>query len=267
MKNYLIGSRALNFWYPECSIKDTTDWDVISDKPIEGTEWHNPNILLNREIENYDSGHTVEFNGQEFCIVNRTGLACIKRSHLWRDLSFNKHITHWDKSLSKAVPYFTDYDKDYLDRRTRATMQMFPQQYPKLNKTVSDFFDDAVQKKYSHDWLHELYAFESKPMYTKLQSNPELAWCEKEKWDNLTDIQKLQCVAEETYVIATERFLVPSDWSYPERLAYFNALKKVCTTLCSGWFRDFAIDNHTILCEMFDPSKVKNVKSVIEKEN
>lgn len=267
MKNYLIGSRALNFWYPDCKIKDTTDWDVVSFQPIEGTEWHNPNILLNSELEQYDSGiHVIKF-GLEFNIINRTGLAIIKRSHLWRDLAFGKHITHWDKYLSEAVPYFTEEDKDYLKRRTAATMQMFPQMQPNLNQTVSDFFDDAVEKKYNHDWLHELFAYQDKPLYTKLQSNPELAWCEKDKWQQLSRTEQLQCVAEETCVIATERFLVPSEWSCPARLAYFKALQKVCTTLCSGWFRDCAIDNHAEICDMFDQNKFDSVKLNIEKEN
>lgn len=270
MKNLLIGSRALNFWFPDHKIKESTDWDIISDKPFEDIpeginyEWHDPDILLNRELENYTSSVGRVFNGKVVFIVNPMGLALVKRSHLWRDLGFDKHITHWNKYLQPVTVFKNDFDEDYLKRRTAATMQMFPQGHPKLNQTVEKFFDDAVVKKYNHDDLHILYAHHNKPLYTYMQSNPELAWCEKDKWDKFSFDDKIKCVQEEAYVIATERFLVPSGWNYPERLAYFNAVKKICTTLCSGWFRDFAIDNHQLICSRFDAQKVKSVVQYLQ---
>ena len=270
MKNLLIGSRALNFWFPDHKIKESTDWDIISDKPFEDIpegdnyEWHDPDILLNRELENYTRNITVEFNGRELHVVTPLGLALVKRSHLWRDLAFDKHITHWNKYLKEFLEFRSKETEDYLQRRTSATMQMFPQGHPKLNQTVEDFFDDAVTKKYSHDDLHLMYAHFDEPLYTKLQDDPEFAWCAKSKWDKLSYDEKIKCVQEEAYVIATERFLVPNNWNYPHRLAYFNALKKICTTLCSGWFRDFAIDNHQVLCSSFDAQKVKSVVEYLQ---
>ena len=86
------------------------------------------------------------------------------------------------------------------------------------------------------------------------------AWCEKDLWEGgLSDLQKRQCVAEECYVIATERFIVPAGLDYPLKLAYLKALKKVCTTLCSGWFRDYAIDNYPFIVDLFDENKMKEV--------
>lgn len=265
MKNLLIGSRALNFWFPDHKIKESTDWDIISDEPFEDIpegvnyEWHDPDILLNRELEKYTSSVGRVFNGKVVFIVDPIGLALVKRSHLWRDLGFDKHITHWSKYLKSGYDFCSEEDKDYLLRRTAATMQMFPQGHPKLNQTVEKFFDDAVTKKYSHDDLHKMYAHFNEPLYTKLQDDPKLAWCVKSKWDKLTHDEKIKCVQEEAYVIATERFMIPTDYNYPSRLAYFNALKKICTTLCSGWFRDFAIDNHSSICKAFDISKVSDV--------
>ena len=42
-------------------------------------------------------------------------------------------------------------------------------------------------------------------------------------------------------VIALERFVIPGKLN--PKLAYLKAVEKICTTLTSGWFRDFAIDN------------------------
>lgn len=57
--NLLIGSRALNYWFDSVKIPDDTDWDVISPEPIEGCEWHDPNLLNNKDIVNYASRNIV----------------------------------------------------------------------------------------------------------------------------------------------------------------------------------------------------------------
>jgi len=134
-----------------------------------------------------------------------------------------------------------------------------------LNQTVEEFFDDAVTKKYNHDFLHSLFAYQEQPMYTRLQTDSTKAWCSKELWDGLTHVEQLQCVAEETYVIATERFMVPKDWKYPAKLAYNKALNKVCTTLCKNWFRDKAIDYYPEVMELFDEGKFLSVKDKLSK--
>ena len=231
-------------------------------KPIEGTEWHDPWLLNNDLVNHFTSpDHTVYYYGNELHVCSLQGLALIKRSHLWRDLGFGKHITMYHKHLARYLDLSDTFNRAFFNERTKQTLQKFPQQGPNLKKTVEEFFDDAVVKKYSHDWLHELYAFEDKPMYTKMQTNPELAWCDKDLWNGFTHEQKLKCVAEETMVIATERFLVPKNWNYPCKQAYLKSLQKVCTTLTSGWFREFSIDYYPELVKMFNQSifdKVKN---------
>lgn len=264
--NLLIGSRALNFWYPDCKIKEDADWDIISSTEIEGSEWHKLDILNNQEMLEYASNQYVQFNGQPICVCNTVGLAIIKRSHLHRNLSFGKHITHWIKWLSKRTDAFTAKDWEVLQRRTELTKQQFPQGNPNLMQSVNDFFDDAVSKIYNHDYLHELVAYYDKPLYTKLQRNPQLAWCDRDLWDKLSYDDKCKCVAEECYVIAIERF-ISKDWNYSFKLAYNKSLEKVSTTLCSGYFRDFAIDNFASILQLFNAKKIHTVKGILLKEN
>lgn len=126
------------------------------------------------------------------------------------------------------------------------------------------FFDDAVPKVYEHDYLHELFAFYDKPLYTRLLRDDSLAWCEKEQWDELDHADKIKCVQEEVYVIAFERFIIPKAFDFNARIAYNRALNKVCTTLYSGWFRDFAIDNYLEIVNAFDKSKVDGVISKLK---
>lgn len=96
-----------------------------------------------------------------------------------------------------------------------------------------------------------------------MQDDPSKAWCSKEKFNSFFHSQKLQCVAKEAYVIATERFLVPKDWNFPTKLAFYLSVNKICTTLCSGFFRDFAIDNYEEVLLQYDPQKFETVKSVL----
>jgi len=265
-KYMLIGSRAMEYWHNLGLIKSDTDWDIISKEPIEGAEHHKWELLNNYKLARYTSPeHTVVFNGRVVHVVSLLGLAIVKRSHLWRDLKFGAHITMYHKHLARYMKRMSKADVEYLQERTALTHKIFPQKGPNLNQTVEEFFDDAVTKKYSHDMLHELFAYYDKPMYTKLQHDHARAWCSKELWEELTHEDKLKCIAEETYVIATERFLVPKDWKYPMKLAYDKALNKVCTTLCSGWFRDKAINHYPELLQMMDENKFLCVKEKLSK--
>lgn len=268
MKNLLIGSRALEHWSPDFKCKPNADWDIISLHEIKDDtkriEHHAFNALGSSDLQRYASEHTIKIAGQVVHIVNPIGLAIIKRSHLWRDLSFQKHITHYHKHLAKYRAYFKEVDELILENRTKLTMAAYPQGHPSLKKSVKDFFDDYVEKKYNHDYLHELVAYHDKPLYTQLQRDSSSAWCDKDLWDKLSTADKIKCVSEEAQVIAIERFLVPSNWNYAPRHAYLKALDKVCTTLCSGWFRDFAIDNYPEIFNLCDTIKFDNIRKELE---
>lgn len=271
MRNILIGSRALNYWYPDMKINFDTDWDIISNRQIDfddpihfKIEWHDAWLLNNEEFERYtDKNYTLDILGQKVYICNPVGLSIIKRSHLWRNIKFDKHITHYHKYLKKHSTHYDDIDKLLLKQRIRMTMEKYPQGNPNLMQSKEDFFNDAVVKKYDHDYLHELFAYHDKPLYTRLLRQADLAWCDEDKWLSLSHEDKLRCAAEEVQVIATERFLIPNNWKCSSKLSYNKALGKLCTTLCSGWFRDFGIDYYPELINMYDKSRFDKVQSIL----
>lgn len=191
------------------------------------------------------------------------GLAAIKRSHLWRDYFFDKHITIYHRHLAQ---HFHQDDWEWMKERQKLTKQAFGDNTPSLIKSNEEFFDDGTVniRKYEHDFLHELVAYYDKPLFTRLKPDQDSAWCARDMWEALSNDDKLKCVAEETYVIGAERFLIPSGWTTPAKLAYLKALKKVCTTLTSGWFRDFAIDHYPELVNLYDRSKYDKLKLDLE---
>lgn len=268
----LIGSQALFRRNRDFKPKVTTDWDIISPEPVKefgaGTyEWHDRNFLNNASFDDFCTPTPLRVGWSTLYCMDLAGLAIIKRSHLWRDLAFDKHITMYHRFINFPRSLWTPHMEALYQERLALTKAAFPQRQPNLMQPTKDFFDDAVKKIYEHDYLHELVAFYKKPLYTRLLRSPELAWCDEDKWNNLTDTEKDQCVVEETMVIAIERFLLPGGWQMPPKLAYMKALRKVCTTLCSGWFRDWAIDRYPQVVGLFDKSTFDKVQLVLSKEN
>jgi hypothetical protein len=271
----LIGSRALAYWKPEFKVNEFADWDIIGEpfpiSPDINVEWHNPNILENSKLEPYAGSYIGLSDGfmptKKVLVVMLPGLAMIKRSHLWRDLNWDKHITQYHLHLKEHLPK-DEYSKNLLLRRMRLTKEAYPQGNPKLNQSNKDFFDDAVKKKYDHDWLHELAAHYDRPLYERMKNPDKLgeAWCERDMWEDFPHEDKVKTVQEEAYVIATERFLIPNNFKYSKKLAYFTAVKKICTTLTSGWFRDFAIDNWKEIIDSYSDTKLHRIERELNVE-
>lgn len=239
---YLIGSKAFNYWFGENREKD---FDIVTDEQIDS----NPSLKIDvcpndlplfTVCERYNSGETLDTPIGPATIVSPVGLMLIKRSHLHRPIGFSKHIRDYHFLKQRFEPD-SEYDT-LLETLTAKTKEKYGDKTPKLNKSKQEFFDDYVTKIYDHDDIHRWTCYYDEPIYERLKSNKTTVWCEKSKWDELSHDDKIKCVREEAFVIAIERYLLVKE-KYPERFAFANAVDRICTTLCSGWFRDFAIEN------------------------
>lgn len=121
--------------------------------------------------------------------------------------------------------------------------------HPKLNKDKDSFFTDDVDYRYDHDTIHESMKNLHQPAYMFFKPENSEVWCSKEMWDQCSEEVKLFAVLEETNVLALERSQVLFPNTPPER-SFDIALSKVCSSITSGWFREFAWENH---------DKVKNL--------
>jgi hypothetical protein len=114
----------------------------------------------------------------------------------------------------------------------------------------------GIQYFFNHDWVHEvvskMYGGEV-PAYTLYQKDGEAVACDRGKFDTLPFTERLRGVMEEATVLALERSQIPArldpvwrregrnpapEWSFQ------HALEKVCTSITSGWFREFAWENY-----------------------
>ena len=278
----LVGSKAWEYW----SIVNTdtgrknSDWDIITDDPdLFPSVWQDCRIetssindLNNQEMyDNYASTKMVIIDDVEVQVCSMKGLSIMKRSHLHRPWFFQKHICmyhNWkfiNTSLADFVSNLKEQDSIILQNRIELTKAKYGDKTPSLNQSNKDFFDDSVTKIFIHDDIHELMAHDDRPMYERMKKPETMdhAWCSEDGWNQLDHDQQVKCVLEECYVISLERFIIPlkmglinSDKSFVPKVYFLMALEKVCTTLCSGYFRDFALNNWREIHESFDEQKL-----------
>ena len=148
--------------------------------------------------------------------------------------------------------------------------------HPKLNpgQTKDKFFSsDGVKYYYDHDFIHTVVANmfgSSLPAYQLyLRSGQEVA-CDREKFESLPFHERLRGVCEEALVLSLERSQIPSrldpgfkknidpDWSYK------YALQKVCTSITSGWFREFAWSNYEAALDRYPKDYVSRFWSQVD---
>lgn len=207
------------------------------------------------------------------CKVSYEDLYCLKRGHLHiagrRQENWEKHMC--DYNILKKIVNEKDSDIQKLIKLHReSTDARIKQRTPRLNGVSKEkFFDDKVRKYIDHDLIHEEVAYEDHPMFTLMQKDATVT-CHKDLWDQMSHTQQLQCVAEEAMTINIERNLLPSAMGQnnfkPALAGYRWALWRICTTLCSGWFREFAIDNYYEILNMFDEEKINSAVDNITKK-
>lgn len=131
------------------------------------------------------------------------------------------------------------WDQDWLDARERET---YNYDSPKLNQSRQEFFTDNVDYVYDHDELHKVVMVGTEPAYTKYQVDGEEVLSSEKKFNALPHITQMAGVYEEAAVLALERSIIPHQ--APPEKAFMLALEKVCTSITSGWFREFAWENY-----------------------
>jgi len=143
---------------------------------------------------------------------------------------------------------------------------------PSLNKVAGEFFNDNVSNKtFVHDEIHQVMAYRTRPMFTyyKKDGEPEgSVKCSKEKFFALPIDDQCRGVLEEAYVIALERCIIPMLFAGGKisnsQDAFDWALMRICTNLCSGWFREFATMNYTRIFDIKNTSYVEKFLKAVE---
>lgn len=201
------------------------------------------------------------FLGEDFLVLSGPYLGITKKSHITYPIHFEKNIIDYQnicafENRNFMVDNLNELELEYYNLRSNEVSERSPQKTPKLNVSTEDFFSSKlpVPSYFVHDDLHALMAHRDKPIFEMMQRDNSKAWCEKDMFFALPYEYRLEAVVEEAYVIAMERYIIPQHGNnVKDHFECFkNAVKRICTTLTSGWFREFAVVNYNNVIKKYD---------------
>ena len=266
----------IDMWLTANEFETVCDWfgnNGIRKYTISPLRSHNKFIIrvpqrsiANYEIGIYDNGspehliimaqahsQVARLFGINMPLASPRTLIGIKRSHLNYPVNWDKHVADYHNMRASVPPSSACSEdpillKEGLHGLQQAAKQRFEKRQrgrPNLNMSNDEFFSKssaAVGRVWEHDDIHEAVKFGSRPLFTYLKNDQAKAACDKSLWNVLPLAAQVKTVQEEAMVIALERQLIPgTDMSLEE--SYQWAVKRISTTLTSGWFRDFAIEH------------------------
>lgn len=213
--------------------------------------------------EFYTSGTVACIGGLKFHIAYPETLLMMKMSHRYKKNSVFFRKTMEDIKVLRDDRYdrmnFSNAFSEALKFREKLTYDYL---HPKLNQSKTDFFTDSVNYVYDHDTIHEAVKHLDKPAYSYYIEEGAEVKCSKKLFDNSPYGVKLYGVLEEAYVLALERSVIP--FGTDPHKAFMYALEKVCTSITSGWFREFAWENYDAVVKMYHESYVKKFQLALE---
>lgn len=230
MKNKLIfGSHAMRHWFPNFKRKPG-DIDYISEENV-----------MTKEEQHYWVPNFQHFlkNNKDDTYLDPEFLLTVKLSHAGWDI-------HWRKTMDDILFLKREgvkCDETLYKKLVKDWIGLHGKKWASLKgKDSETFFEDSVKRKYNHDKIHEAIAVYDKPLYESLLL--EGVTCSKDGFDKLSFDDKILLVKEEVWVTALERYHIPSNFTCGRMEAYSKSLKKLCTTMSSGWFKYFILDNY-----------------------
>lgn len=178
-------------------------------------------------------------------------LYLLKMSHRYKKNSphFFKTMNdiHFMRSIGAKIPAELE---DVLKLREKET---YDYSHPNLDVKSKDFFKgDEVPYVYDHDTIHEAVAVLGVPAYKSYMKDDSEVMTSKEKFFEQENHIRLLGVYEESCVLALERSQIPFNFEVPARQSFVMALSKVCTSITSGWFREYAYENFHVVMKFYE---------------
>lgn len=217
-------------------------------------------------------------------------LYSLKKGHIHFPIKFQKHIQDLmflrgklREALGITVEQDLSTEVDLLDHLPTLTFLHFRATEKRLGKLrtpnmsgedTKKFFGKSknyVTSYYVHDDMHKAIALmhQGDPIYEKILADGAEVETDPNLWKQLTVQQKIWAVLEEVYVIALERKVIPQlfegGYRYEDadtllmtkKEAFDWALMRVCTTLCDGFFREFAVRAYDEIQKQYNPEYVE----------
>jgi hypothetical protein len=153
--------------------------------------------------------------------------------------------------------------RGWFKRREKET---YWYKHPNLFQKKEGFFNpnEGIKYVYDHDSIHQAVAYPLPPAYTLYMKDGAEVACDKEKFFALPPEEPLRGVIEEAYVLALERSQIPHGDKVPPAWSFQTALRKVASSITSGWFREYAWEHFDEAMETYDKNYVDRLKRGLE---
>jgi hypothetical protein len=161
--------------------------------------------------------------------------------------------------MRKHGAHVPNFLLEWYERRMKETYTYF---HPNLNVKKGEFFNgDGVNYVYDHDSIHEAMKHMEMPAYKYYQDPSSEVSCSQWLFWKCTQYQRLCGVLEEAYVLALERSQIPFAGTVSPERSFNMALEKVCTSITSGWFREFAWEHYYDVMKMYSAMYVEKFRA------
>ena len=180
----------------------------------------------------------------------------LKMSH--RYLKNSPHFIKTMQDIKNIRQNFPDVQivhKEWYNQREKET---YTYKHPNLDSMKNDFFKDESFYKYDHDDIHKAIALGEYPAYMDIVSEGAQVKCDRNKWETISYERKLQCALEESYVLTLERGLIPNNFKPDPYVMFQVAVMKVCSSITSGWFREWCWENYDEIMKNYSEDFVTN---------
>jgi hypothetical protein len=185
-------------------------------------------------------------------------LYALKMSHRYLKDSPHFEKTRQDIMFLRRELDTREIDPHYAEWFKRREKATYNYGHPNLNQKSQSFFSgDGVAYVWDHDSIHEAMKIYAKPAYKYFQG-PDEVKVDRERWEVLAHQVKIASVVEESYVLALERSQVPFDFKPDPVWSFKKALEKVCTSITSGWWREFAWEHYDEAVILFEDLQSKD---------
>lgn len=256
--------------------KITQEWDSYNIETHELVKFDTTCLVLKGKriyeiqyLNNPGSGTSTEMLfGKKFNIVSGdtyqypslSTLLELKWSHrfLRNSPHFYKTMQHIKFLIHRGVKI---RDENFVEQREKET---YNYTHPNLNVKSKDFFVSNVNYVYDHDSIHLAVKHLSVPAYTLYMEDNAEVQCSREKFFSQPRAVQFMGVLEESYVLALERSQIPNNFEVDPKRSFMMALEKVCTSITSGWFREFAWTNYDIIAQMYSDDYIQKFKTALE---
>jgi hypothetical protein len=194
------------------------------------------------------------------CVANFEICLLLKLSHRYLKNSPFFHKTMHDIRVLRTHTKLSKEAKRILKKREKET---YTYTHPKLNQSKNNFFDASVSYTYQHDDIHRAIAIGSTPAYEYFKDDEAEVFCSKSKFFSTTEVIRLSACLEESYVLAIERSLVPFPDTLSPKNAFLKALEKICTSITSGWFREYCWEHYDQIVDHYDDKYFEKFKNAL----